>query len=150
MPSNNYTIRPMEPSDIPETSELLYESKLALMVNRLLFKNWPNEEIQRKNYRSVFDNLEHSPGDKLSVIANASGEVVGHFTVTRRQPAKKVEEPNPLGNEGQKKRALPEVPEHFNAEVLSAVQNACMELERVMEDTDHLRRFPPNIMQVGG
>ncbi|KAL3480443.1 acyl-CoA N-acyltransferase [Aspergillus californicus] len=72
MASTTYTIRPMEKSDILETGEMLYKSKLALTINRLLFKNWPDTEAQRNNYTGTLENLDFSIMEPLSVVDNAS------------------------------------------------------------------------------
>lgn len=53
MSAPGYTLRPVQSSDIPVLGDLLYNSKLALTINRLLFKDWPNEAAQRRNYAAV-------------------------------------------------------------------------------------------------
>ncbi|OJJ00779.1 hypothetical protein ASPVEDRAFT_40305 [Aspergillus versicolor CBS 583.65] len=130
MPSDKYTIRQFEASDVAATGELLFTQKLGLTINRLLFKNWPNEEAQRKNYTSTLANLDPATMEALTVVENASGEIVGHLIMTRKRPAPKTENAG-NGKEG-------EVPDHFNADVLSAVMRVASELDVVMKDTDHI------------
>lgn len=131
MSSDKYTIRPFEAGDIAETGELLFTQKLGLTINRLLFKNWPNEEVQRKNYTTTLANLDPDTMESLTVVENASGDIVGHLSMSRKKPAPKADENSGNGNEG-------EVPDHFNADVLATVMNVAGELDAVMKDTDHI------------
>ncbi|KAL2822233.1 hypothetical protein BDW59DRAFT_180907 [Aspergillus cavernicola] len=139
MAATNYTIRAREPSDIPATGELLYRSKLSLTINRLLFKNWPNEEVQRKNYKSALENVDSSTVESLSVIDNASGDVLGLLDIMRKRPATNINQASTPVVEKDKGSAPLEGPDYFNPEVLSAVQTASMALDRVMEETDHIK-----------
>lgn len=64
-----------------------YRSKLTLTINRLLFKNWPNEAIRLQNYASTVEGMETSTADSLSGIDSDSGEVIGPLALTQRKPA---------------------------------------------------------------
>ena len=131
MSSDRYTIRPFEAGDVAETGELLFTQKLGLTINRLLFKNWPNEEVQLKNYTSTLANLDAATMESLTVVENASGDIVGHLSMTRKKPAPETDENPGNGREG-------EIPDHFNADVLSTVMEVASELDAVMKDTDHI------------
>lgn len=137
MSSDKYTIRPFEAGDVAATGELLFTQKLGLTINRLLFKNWPNEEAQRKNYTRTVANLDPGTMEALTVVENASGEIVGHLTMTRKKPAPKDEGPGSGNDNGKDK----EIPDYFNADVLSTVMKVAKELDAVMKDTDHIGRF---------
>lgn len=137
MSSDKYTIRPFEAGDVAATGELLFTQKLGLTINRLLFKNWPNEEAQRKNYTRTVANLDPGTMEALTVVENASGEIVGHLTMTRKKPAPKDEGPGSGNDNGKDK----EIPDYFNADVLSTVIKVAKELDAVMKDTDHIGRF---------
>jgi hypothetical protein len=131
--SPSYTLTPFSPTHIPQTSELLFTSKLGLTINRLLFKNWPNEAVQRRNYSSVLESLPRSGVEALSVLDEDSGEVLGHLCITRKRAVEKKEE-----NKGEEKAVEEqEVPDFFNPEVLSAVQAAVSELSSGLS-VDHL------------
>lgn len=125
MPAN-YTLRPTEPSDIHPLADLLYTSKLALTINRLLFKSWPNEPIQRSNYLSALECFDPPTSESMSVIDDQSGEPVGLLALNRRRPADA-----PSGNdpEGEESEQQPEVPDFFNPEVLATVSEAAGELD---------------------
>ncbi|KAL4799540.1 acyl-CoA N-acyltransferase [Aspergillus venezuelensis] len=136
MSFNNYTIRHFEKADVAATGELLYQSKLKLTINRLLFKDWPNAEIQRQNYTSTLQNLDPNIMESLTVIDEKSGEVVGHLTITRKKPAP--EQAQTSETDGVEDARAQKIPDFFNPNVLKAVQEACMELDKPMADVDHL------------
>ncbi|KAL2793937.1 hypothetical protein BJX66DRAFT_351492 [Aspergillus keveii] len=132
--SPSYILTHFTPSHIPQTSELLFSSKLGLTINRLLFKNWPNEAVQRRNYTAVLESLPRSGVEALSVLDEDSGEVLGHLSLTRKMPAERKEE-----DKGEEKAVKEqEVPDIFTPEVLSAVQAAVSELSSGLEGVDHL------------
>ncbi|KAF7587106.1 hypothetical protein BBP40_007712 [Aspergillus hancockii] len=125
----SYTIRPVEHTDIPALAEILYMSKLALTINRLLFKDWPNATIQRQNYLAAIQGTDSPGSESLSVVDNESGEVIGHLALTRR-PANDTERPE----DGEEKSALPDF---FNPEVVTAVLDAVAHLARGTKTADH-------------
>lgn len=133
----NYTFRPVQSSDAAVLGGILYRSKLALTVNRLLFKDWPNEAIQLQNYTSTIEGMDDSTADSVSVVDNDSGDVIGLLALTRRKQAP-AEEPAESADAPQ-----PEVPGFFNAEVLGAVMAAVDELTGETKVVDHYgRAFP--------
>ncbi|KAE8141607.1 hypothetical protein BDV38DRAFT_278960 [Aspergillus pseudotamarii] len=106
MTAPNYTIRPVELSDIPALGDLLYTSKLALTINRLLFRNWPNEAVQRQNYL-----------------------VIGHLALNRHRPVEKLEQ-----SHGRTK--TPDLPDFFAPEVATAVLEAVATIKEEVRTTD--------------
>ncbi|CEL10582.1 hypothetical protein ASPCAL13699 [Aspergillus calidoustus] len=134
-PSSSYTLVPFSPSRIPQTAELLFTSKLGLTINRLLFKNWPNEEIQRRNYTAVLEGQPRSGSEALSVLDEVSGEVLGHLSITRKRPLQEKKDNIEEEKAGEGKQ---EVPDFFNPEVLAAVQSAVGELSSWLDGVDHL------------
>lgn len=122
-----YSILPVAPSDLPTIAEFLYSSKLKLTINRLLFKDWPNEAAQRRQYTGAVEGALADPNtESLKAVDAASGEIVGYLAVTRKsatRPAAEVEK---------------SVPEAFNPEVYQAVIRAAGELSKEMEGVDHL------------
>lgn len=137
----NYTLCPIEPSDIHPLADLLYTSKLALTINRLLFRSWSNEAIQRNNYLSALEGLDPSMSESLSVIDDQSGEPVGLLALNRRRPADA-----PSGNdpEGGKPKQQQEISDFFNPEVLATVGEAVGELAKEAKDIDHYGRHLPS------
>lgn len=130
----NYTFRPVQSSDAAVLGGILYRSKRALTINRLLFNDWPNEAIQLQNYTSTIEGMDDTMADSLSVVDNDSGDVIGLLALTRKKQA-------PAG-ESEKKAAdasQEEAPGFFNAEVLGAVMAAVDELA-VETKVDHYGR----------
>ncbi|KAJ4251824.1 hypothetical protein NW762_011121 [Fusarium torreyae] len=75
------------PADLPVLGDFLYSSKLALSINRLLIKDWPNEENQRRNYSSSIESsLSDSSMECLKAVDNTSGNIVG-FVVLGKSSA---------------------------------------------------------------
>ncbi|KAE8395654.1 hypothetical protein ETB97_011247 [Aspergillus alliaceus] len=130
MSTASYTIRPVQASDIPALADLLYTSKLSLTINRLLFKEWPNEAIQRQNYFRAVDSIDKSEPESLTVVDKASGEIIGHLAFNRRLPVQKLEEPKP-------ETGKQDLPDFFNPEVVTAVLSAVAELKQDTKSIDH-------------
>ncbi|KAJ0422004.1 hypothetical protein BJY00DRAFT_311406 [Aspergillus carlsbadensis] len=136
----SYKLTPFDASHIPQTAELLLASKLGLTINRLLFNNWPNEAVQRRNYTAVLENLSGSGIEALSVLDERSGDVVGHLSITRKMPVQGMSMSMGASEEEEEdglRKAPQDVPDFFNREVLAAVQAAVTELSSGLEDVDH-------------
>ncbi|KAE8414454.1 acyl-CoA N-acyltransferase [Aspergillus pseudocaelatus] len=129
MTAHSYTIRPVELSDIPALGDLLYTSKLALTINRLLFKNWPNEAAQRQNYLGALEGIEVDSPESRTVVDNVTGEVIGHLALNRRRPVERPEQ----SHGGIKK---PDLPDFFAPEVVTAVLEAVATIDQEVETTD--------------
>ncbi|OGM42254.1 hypothetical protein ABOM_009044 [Aspergillus bombycis] len=123
MTAPGYTIRPVELSDIPALGDLLYTSKLALTINRLLFKSWPNEAAQRQNYLNAVEGIEVDSPESRTVVDNVSGEVIGHLALNRRRPVEDSKQPR-----GGIKRQ--DLPDFFTPEVVTAVLEAVAKINQ--------------------
>lgn len=135
----NYTFRPVQPSDAKVLGGILYRSKLALTINRLLFKNWPNEAAQLQNYTSTIEGMDESMADSLSVVDNASGDVIGLLALSRRKQAAAApaDEPEKTADAGGASQE--ETTGVFNAKVLGMVMATVEELA-VETKIDHYGR----------
>jgi hypothetical protein len=88
MATSKHTIHPVEKSDLPTLSALVGASKLALTINRLLFKDWPNEVAQKPLYTGAVEGGFANPAfTSLKVVDNETGELVGYLGLTRKRPA---------------------------------------------------------------
>jgi len=77
MSTINYSILPLLESDLPTLAQFVQESKLGLTINRLLFKDWPNEAAQRENYSKAMEsNFADPDAERFKVVDNESGLVV--------------------------------------------------------------------------
>lgn len=133
----NYTFRPVKSSDATVLGAILYRSKRALTINRLLFNDWPNEAVQLQNYTSTIESMDESMADSLCVVDNSSGEVIGLLALSRRKkPAEEPEKTAAGGGGGGGDAAQEETPAFFNADVLGMVMATVEELA-VETKVDH-------------
>jgi hypothetical protein len=139
------SILPVSSSDIHTLGDFLYTSKLTLTINRLLFKDWPNETIQKPIYTGSVESAFKDPSvECLKVVDDDSGDIVGYLALTRRRPMAKTEHPPDAGNGGGKQN----IPDGFNPDVLSAVSAAVTEMAKQVEGTDHFGRVFSRICEL--
>lgn len=83
-----YTLRPAQKADIPALSNLLYTSKLALTINRLLFKTGQTRLSSAKTTPPLSrpSALGPSTTESLTVVHDKSDQIVAHLALTRRKP----------------------------------------------------------------
>jgi hypothetical protein len=75
-----------EEKDIQVLGDLLLRSKLSLSVNRLLWKNWPNETAQREQYTAaVASALKHPNMLDLKATDSQTGQIVGYTCLTKKE-----------------------------------------------------------------
>ncbi|KAL4907942.1 hypothetical protein BDW74DRAFT_148274 [Aspergillus multicolor] len=130
-PTTNSTFRQVERSDVDILEGLLFTSKLSLTINKLLFKNWPNEAVQRRNYRSALEGLDFDSEDResLTVVNDESGEIIGHLALLRKQPQSPVQDDTERGeSHATSAPQQADIPDFFNPEVFNAVIGAISEL----------------------
>ncbi|RDW86897.1 GNAT family N-acetyltransferase [Aspergillus mulundensis] len=130
-PTANFTFRQVERSDVDTLEGLLFTSKLSLTINKLLFKNWPNEAVQRRNYRSALEGLDFDNSDResLTVVDDELGKIIGHLALYRREPQTPVQDDIECGqSQAASATEQADIPDFFNADVLNAVIEAVGEL----------------------
>jgi hypothetical protein len=119
MSSSNYSISPATEADLPTLTRLLCNSKLTLTINRLLWNDWPNEELQLANYKRAVEGAFKNPAAQtFKAVDNTSGEIVGHLGLTTRKKSPESADAN--------KKLDPQP--GMNPEVFGAVINAVTEL----------------------
>jgi RimJ/RimL family protein N-acetyltransferase len=129
--SSNYSIQPIVKSDLETLTQFVQDSKLGLTINRLLWKDWPDEATQLAHYtKAIRGNWEDSDAERFKVVDNESGLMVGHLVLTRERPKEKKEATN-------KEVEKLKTPKGMNAEVLAAVMAAMAEVASE-EDVDHI------------
>jgi len=127
-----FSILPVDRSDLSVIADFVHSSKLSLTINRLLFKDWPNEAAQKAVYTKAVESAFDDPSvEGLKALMN--GEIVGYVGLTRKRPAKNVTD-RPLATD---EDGMPPPPDHFNPEVLMMVSNAVTEINKEMEGIDH-------------
>ncbi|KAH6972181.1 acyl-CoA N-acyltransferase [Ilyonectria sp. MPI-CAGE-AT-0026] len=126
-----YHILPVESSDLATLAEFVYESKLNLTINRLLYKDWPNEVAQRHQYALAVEGGFKNPETESLKVVDASGEIVGYLALTRIHP-KSTEKPVDEDKWSQQQSAT----DVFNQDVLNAVIQGVAEVAEVTQTMD--------------
>lgn len=70
----NHSIVPVTAQDLPTMAKLLCDSKLQLTINRLLFKDWPNEAAQVPNYTRAVEGSFKDPSVESFKVVDDKGE----------------------------------------------------------------------------
>lgn len=129
----NHSIVPVSSSDLPTLANLVHSSKLALTINRLLFKDLPNEAAQKPIYTNAVESgFKDSSVECLKVIDDESGDLVGYVGLMRKRPANR-ERPTD-GDNGDGKQNIPDV---FNPDVYTAISKSVAEIAKEMEGIEH-------------
>lgn len=122
----------VEEKDLDELTTLLHANKLDLSINRLIIKDWPNDEAQRKLYRGALEGALHSTDiEDWKAVDNETGAIAGYVAYTVQRP--KTEDTMPSRG--------PEdaVPEGVVPEVFKAITQA----------TNVITRATPNVERIG-
>lgn len=127
-----YHILPVESSDLATLAEFVYHSKLNLTINRLLYKDWPNEVAQRHQYTLAVEGGFDNPNTESLKVVDASGEIVGYIALTRIHPTNANEPAN--DDKGSQQQNATDV---FNQDVLNAVIQGVAEVAKVTQTMDH-------------
>ncbi|KAH7118573.1 hypothetical protein B0J13DRAFT_629699 [Dactylonectria estremocensis] len=126
-----YLIFPVEGADVPTIAEYLLTCKLRLTINRLLYADWPNETVQRRQCnKAVQGGFDDPNTENLKVVDVASGALVGYLGLTRKYPPK-ADQP---GGGGDKDSDVPEI---FVPHVYKAVVKSVGEVLEETNKTDH-------------
>jgi GNAT superfamily N-acetyltransferase len=137
MSTNASSIHPVTSEDLPTLIQFLHESKLALTINRLLWKDWPNDICQRPQYINAIESSFKSESCEVFKAVDESGAIVGHLVLTLRQPA--TSEVKAAVEKGDGK---PKIPNGINEVVLAEVAKFAAEVE-TLKDVEHLGDFFP-------
>jgi hypothetical protein len=134
---------PVTEQDIPIVSRAVYSSKLPLTINRLLYKNWPNEDAQMKQGTNAVTSSLKNPLTEIfsKVVDGETGEIVGHVVLTRQVPAPTKVEDKEKDELKEKNEQASAVPEGMDERVIAAVVKGTMELRQEMEKIEHLGQF---------
>ena len=161
MSAPSHSIVPITKDDIPTLAKLLCDSKLQLTINRLLFKDWPNEVAQVPNYTMAVEGGFVNPDNEAFKAIDDKGEskcssvrpphrtaadssllaVLGHLALTRIRP-KRSESATVL--KGDQK-----VPDHFNRDIFAWVMKTVGEIDEDFKGIDHYgETTSPTIIQI--
>lgn len=129
-----YSIVPITPQDVATIALHVWTSKQSLTINRVLFKDWPNEAAQKAVYAAGVESQFKNPQCQTwKAVDDESGEIVGHVVLTRNQAVSR--DSSSEGND--RKQDEKEIPSDFRPEVFKAVTEAFIEINKVSEELDH-------------
>lgn len=84
--SAQFLISAPEEKDIKVLGGLLLRSKLSLTINRLLWKNWPNETAQREQYTAAVEGAFKDPNMlDLRAVDKETGQIAGYVCFTKKE-----------------------------------------------------------------
>jgi GNAT superfamily N-acetyltransferase len=130
MSTTTHSIYPATESDLPIFAHNLHESKLALTINRVLWKDWPNDAAQRPQYTNAIESsFKNDSSDMFKVVDDETGTIVGHLVVTLIKP-QKVEEGDGKAN----------MPGGVNPDVFKTVMEFAKEVD-TFRDVEHFGKF---------
>ena len=127
--SAEFTIEPAERSDSAVFTDYLFTSKLDLTVNRLLYKDWPNEDAQRAHYA---DAVERGWNDGMSYYkaVDKRGHILGFVALERKLAA----------TDGKAVSAT--CPESMNVAVFEAVTEAAQKIDKAADGEERYGELP--------
>jgi hypothetical protein len=133
MSTNNYSAQPVTSEDLPTLIQFLHESKLALTINRLLWKDCPNDICQRPQYINAIESSFKSEScEVFKAVDDESGAIVGHLVLTLRKPAS-----SEIKAAVEERDGKPKIPNGINEELLAAVAKFATEVG-MLRDVEHL------------
>lgn len=136
---DHHPIHPIASHDQPALTNLLHSSKLSLTINQLLFKDWPNEAVQKPLYAgSVGSAFSDPAAECLKVVDDMSGDIVGYLVLSRERPI--IEAGS--GDAATSITSNPEVhiaPEGLRQEIFTPVMKASEEISEQMQGIDHFK-----------
>lgn len=138
MAAPKYSISPVSSSDLPTLASFTHTSKLALSINRLIFKQWPNEALQRTLYTNAVNSAYEDPSmECFKAVEEESNEIIGYFVIARKQPVSSKGESAADAND-QNASGGQDIPDGLNPGLLTEVNNATAQIAK---DTDGIERF---------
>ncbi|KAJ5621561.1 hypothetical protein N7528_006344 [Penicillium herquei] len=135
----DFRIERIDREDLPFLGKFIHSAKLALSINRLIYLNWPDEELQSAQYlRAVTSGFHNTSAECFKAIDNVTGEIVGYINITgKSQEAENLSDKNP--------DPKAPIPDGLNPPLLAEVDNAVSEIAK---ETDGMERFAITYMCV--
>ncbi|KAJ5201383.1 uncharacterized protein N7498_006046 [Penicillium cinerascens] len=131
MAAPKYSIASVSEPDLPFLANFIHAAKLSLSINRLIFKDWPNEALQKQMYsEAVQDGYSNPSMECFKAVDVDSNEIVGYFVLARKRPVK--ESLIDSGSEGEA------IPDGFNLGLFREMTDATIQIAK---QTDAIDRF---------
>lgn len=120
----------------PTLATFVHSAKLARSINRLIFNNWPNEELQKKLYTGAVESSFADPETEcFKAVDDDSREIIDYVVLSRKQPSKKLSSIH--GSEN----AQEGVPDGLNPGLMGEVMSATAGIAMEVEGMDRLGEF---------
>lgn len=130
----SYTILPVQLDDLPALADLVHTSKLALPVNQLLFRNWPNDAAQKPLYTQAVVSSHNDPTVRdLKAVDTISGKIAGYIAFSRKHPtaaSASIPDTDSAKDDTQQPQQQSSTPEGLNPDVLAAIAGLGAETAR--------------------
>jgi len=130
---HKYSIVPVKSQDLPTIISLVHTAKLPLTINRLMWKDWPNDVAQKRSHRKAVDSAFEDPLMQIwKVVFLEKGEIVGHLVLSKKPGRGEAKD------EKQDERGEKPIPEGANTEVIQAVMDSVAKIQKSWEEVEHL------------
>lgn len=134
-----YAVLPATQSDLTAIAALLQASKLPLVINRILYKDWPNEGAQLAQCtRAIQGGFKNPASEMLKVVDNSTDEIIGHLVLKHRNYKTEERANTPV----EKPEEEQNVPDGMVPEVFHMVVDGAAEIDSAMEGIEHLGSDP--------
>lgn len=142
--SARFSISAPEEKDIKVLGDLLLRSKLSLSINRLLWKNWPNETAQREQYTAAVEGAFNDLNMlDLKAVDEATGQIVGYVCFTKKEKNAQCDNAQPRAeDEDVAPAASQDTPVTMDADVLAGVMKACQEVASGLDFPQNYGKLP--------
>jgi hypothetical protein len=132
MAGSNHTISPAESSDLPFLAKFIHSAKLSLSINRLLYQPWPNDPVQKQQYRGAVEGaFADSSMECFKATDGHSNVIIGYIVLARKMAPKGGSMgPSQSADNGHN------VPEGMNPGVLAEVSAANIAISKATENID--------------
>lgn len=125
-------IERVQENNLDELTSLLHGTKLALSINKLIIKDWPNDRVQQRLYRGAVEGALHTELiEDWNAIDQESGDIVGYIAHTIQESKDK--------GDSAPESIKEQVPEGIVPEVHEAVTQA----------TNVITQATPNVRRIG-
>lgn len=141
----DFTIAPVERDDLPILAQFLHSSKQALSINRLIFLNWPNDELQMQMYTgAVTGGFESSEMHDFKAVNNETKEIIGYIVFQKN--GGKTDDEIAIRN---RQVAESQIPEGINPPLMTDVNNATLEISKPADKIDHVGKVFSVLYEAG-
>lgn len=128
----DYSVVPVELTDLPIISKFIYDSNLQQATNRFLFYDWPNEPVQMEMYLNGMEPTFKNPNNQIfKVVDNSNKDTIASYILANHT----VDNHNITESQESKPS---KIPFGVNLEFRSLLRQAVEDVQKGMKEVDHL------------